>query len=330
LRLVLRIGAIAPSYAYRLFRGTVLVHSSHPFAHNRRHRGNCRNHRLFPRFPHIFAETNRRVLGKLAITAENLREAGEDLEWRVRERTSELQQRNIELLNQSEVVRHLSGRLLQMQDEERRRLARDLHDSVGQIIAAMSVNLSSVERESGQLSPKAAEALAENLKLVQELSRQIRTMSYLLHPPLLDEVGLACALDWYIKGFAERSNIEVSFDLPGDFGRLSSEMETAVFRIVQECLTNVHRHSGSTTVAVRIANVENQLRVQVQDAGKGIPPEKQSELAYSGRTGVGMGGMRERLRQFGGQLEVNSAPGLTVVIATPPHLSNPGRLTLPW
>jgi signal transduction histidine kinase len=266
----------------------------------------------------IFAETNRRVLAKLVITAEKLREAGEDLERRVRERTSELQQKNIELLNQAEVVRQLSGRLLQMQDEERRSLARDLHDSVGQIIAAMSINLSSVERESGQLSTKAAAALAENLKLVQELSRQIRTMSYLLHPPLLDEVGLACALDWYVKGFAERSNIQVSLDLPADFGRLSPEMETAVFRIVQECLTNVHRHSGSPTVGIRIANVENQLRVEVQDAGKGISPEKQSELAYVGSTGVGMGGMRERLRQFGGQLEINSAPGLTVVVATLP------------
>ena len=274
----------------------------------------------------IFAETNRRTLAKLAISSEELRKTGEELgrsrdelERRVIERTSELQEKNTELLHQAEVVRQLSGRLLQMQDEERRRIARELHDSVGQLIAAMSINLSEVERENACLSPKAAAAIAENSALVQELSRQIRTISYLLHPPLLDEVGLASALQWYVEGFAERSKIKVSLDLPPDFARLSSEMETAIFRIVQECLTNVHRHSGSPTVAIRIANLANQLRVEVEDAGKGIPPQKQSEMVSAGRTGVGMSGMRERLRQFGGELEVNSAPGHTVVAATIPR-----------
>jgi len=274
----------------------------------------------------IFAEANRRTLAKLAISTEELRIAGEELgrshdelERRVVERTSELQEKNTELRNQAEVVRQLSGRLLQMQDEERRRIARELHDSVGQLVTAMSINLAEVERENTRLSPKAGAAIAENSVLVQELSRQIRTISYLLHPPLLDEVGLASALEWYVEGFAERSKIKVSLDLPPDFGRLSPEMETAIFRIVQECLTNVHRHSGSPTVAIRIANVANQLRVEVQDAGKGIPPEKQSEMISAGRTGVGMSGMRERLRQFGGELEVNSAPGHTVVAATIPR-----------
>ena len=274
----------------------------------------------------IFAETNRRTLAKLAISTEQLRKTGEELgrsrdelERRVIERTSELQEKNTELRNQAEVVRQLSGRLLQMQDEERRRIARELHDSVGQLIAAMSINLSEVERENTRLSPKAAAAIAENSALVQELSRQIRTISYLLHPPLLDEVGLASALQWYVDGFAERSKIKVSLELPPDFGRLSSEMETAIFRIVQECLTNVHRHSGSPTVAIRIANVANQLRVEVEDAGKGISPQKQSEMNSAGRTGVGMSGMRERLRQFGGELEVSSAPGHTVVAATIPR-----------
>ena len=281
----------------------------------------------------IFAETNRRTLARLAISTEKLRQAGEelgrshgDLERRVAERTSELQEKNTELRSQAEVVRQLSGRLLQMQDEERRRIARELHDSVGQIVAAMAINLSEVERESARLSPKATAAIAENSALVQELSRQIRTISYLLHPPLLDEVGLASALQWYVEGFAERSRIKVSLELPDDFGRLSPEMETAIFRIVQECLTNVHRHSGSPTAAVRIANVANQLRVEVQDAGKGVPPEKQSEMICAGRTGVGMSGMRERLRQFGGELEVNSVPGHTVVAATVP-MSQPQAKT---
>jgi signal transduction histidine kinase len=272
----------------------------------------------------IFAETIRRTTAKLALTTEKLREAGAELgrshaelERRVTERTTQLQQKNIELQEQADVVRQLSGRLLQMQDEERRRIARELHDSVGQLVAAMAMNLSVIDRETLHLSPAAADAVSENSKLVQELSRQIRTISHLLHPPLLDEVGLASALQWFVEGFAERSKIQVSLDLPADFGRLSPEIETAIFRIVQECLTNVHRHSGSASAAVRVANVADQLRVEVQDAGKGIPPEKQSAMA-GGQTGVGMRGMRERLRQFGGHLEVISTPGQTIVAATLP------------
>jgi signal transduction histidine kinase len=273
----------------------------------------------------IFAETIRRTAAKLAITTDKLRETGvelsrshAELERRVAERTSQLRQKNIELQEQADVVRQLSGQLLQMQDEERRRIARELHDSVGQLVAAMSMNLSVVDRESLQLSPAAAGALSENRNLVQELSRQIRTISHLLHPPLLDEVGLASALQWYVEGFAERSKIQVSLDLPADFGRLSPEIETAIFRIVQECLTNVHRHSGSDTAAVQITIIANQLRVEVKDSGKGIPAERQSEMAGVGRTGVGMRGMRERLRQFGGHLEVISKPGQTIVAATVP------------
>jgi signal transduction histidine kinase len=193
-----------------------------------------------------------------------------------------------------------------------------LHDSVGQIIVAMAINLSEVERETGHLSSKAARAVTENSAMVQELSRQIRTISHLLHPPLLDEVGLPSALRWYVEGFAERSKIQVSLEVPGDFGRLSPEMETAIFRIVQECLTNVHRHSGSSTAVVRMVKTANELRVEVQDNGKGIPPKKQSEMGCAGKTGVGMRGMRERLRQFGGQLEIASAPGLTLIVATLP------------
>ena len=273
----------------------------------------------------IFAETTRRTMAKLAVTTGKLQQASEELgrshaelELRVAERTSQLRQKNDDLINQAQLVRELSGRLLQMQDEERRRIARELHDSVGQIVAAMSMNLARVERERDKLSPRAAQAIAENSEMVQELSRQVRTISHLLHPPLLDEVGLASALQWYVEGLAERSKIQVSLELPSNFGRLPPEMETAVFRIVQECLTNVHRHSGSPTAAVRIANTGNQLRVEVQDNGKGIPSEKQSEMGCAGKTGVGMRGMRERLRQFGGQLEVNSAPGLTLVVATLP------------
>src|SRR5271166_256730 len=149
---------------------------------------------------------------------------------RVEERTTEL---NAAIAG----LRQLSARLLQAQDDERRRLARELHDSVGQLLAAMSMNIQTVR--SSPLEPDAAAAAAENAKLVEQISSEIRTMSHLLHPPLLDEVGLASALRWYIDGFAERSKIPVNLEIAGDFGRLSNDMEIAIFRMVQECLTNV-------------------------------------------------------------------------------------------
>ena len=143
-------------------------------------------------------------------------------------------------------LRLLSGKLLHAQDEERRRLARELHDSAGQILAALSMNLTPLESDSGRTSPTAAKAVEESLRLVNELSRDLRTISHLLHPPLLDEVGLSSALRSFLEGFTDRSKINVDFEIPDDFGRLPQDVETAVFRVVQECLTNVHRHSGST------------------------------------------------------------------------------------
>jgi signal transduction histidine kinase len=156
-----------------------------------------------------------------------------------------------EQANQAVLLRDLSGRLLQMQDEERRRIARELHDSAGQLITAIGLNLSIVGA-SDNLSPAASKAVAEAVVLGEELSREIRTMSYLLHPPLLDEAGLASALQWYVSGFGERSNIKVTLHLPPELPRLSSELEISIFRIVQEALTNVYRHSGSPTARVSI------------------------------------------------------------------------------
>ena len=247
----------------------------------------------------VFADNNRRVIDKLAVSRAELQQASDELarshnelEQRVVERTRQLQEKNKELLTQAAVVRQLSGRLLQMQDEERRRIARELHDSVGQLVAAMGMNLTRVQRENAQLSPKAAEALTENAALTKELSRQIRTISHLLHPPLLDEVGLGSAIEWFVEGFAKRSQIDVGLELPREIGRLPRELETAIFRVVQECLTNVHRHSGSRTAAVRITNVSNELRVEVEDAGKGIPSGMQEGMCDNGRPGIGMSGMR--------------------------------------
>lgn len=208
-----------------------------------------------------------------------------------------------------------ASRLQTMQDEERKRLARELHDSVGQTLAALSINIGIVHAQSHKLDSFGARAVSENAVLVEQVSREIRTISHLLHPPLLDIAGLVSALRWYVDGFSERSNIKVDLELPTDFARLPDELEIAIFRIVQECLTNIHRHSGSATASIRLRQEGSHLTVQVQDNGKGIPPEKQHELIESGG-GVGFAGMRERLRRLGGILDVQSGASGTVVSAT--------------
>jgi PAS domain S-box-containing protein len=240
------------------------------------------------------------------------------LEDRVRERTLELEVKNAEVVRQTEIVRELSARLLQIQDEERRRIARELHDSVGQMLAAVSMNMAHVHREAGALSPEAGKALEDNTGLLDQLSVEIRTISHLLHPPLLDEVGLESALQWYIDGFSERSKINVDLQLPEDFGRLPRNLEITLFRVVQECLTNIHRHSGSSTASIRVARLQNEVRLEVRDAGKGIPKETQATLASGRLSGVGLRGMHERLRQMGGQLDVQSNGTGTLILATLP------------
>jgi signal transduction histidine kinase len=241
---------------------------------------------------------------------EKLRNSQRTLEACVKERTAELDSVN-------ESLRELTARLLQLQDEERRRFARELHDSVGQLLAALSMNLSTTRTEIERLA-KAAETLSESEALVQEMSKEVRTISHLLHPPLLDERGLLSALRWYIDGFEERSRIKVDLELPDDFGRLSRELETAVFRIVQECLTNIHRHSGSPIAKIRIAYSEGLVLVEVEDQGKGIPKERLIEMDSAGLPGVGVRGMRERIRQLGGRLEIKSGSHGTKVEACLP------------
>jgi signal transduction histidine kinase len=251
-------------------------------------------------------------------TEAKLRGAHDNLEQRVLERTTELQRKNAELVKQRGIVRDLSARLLQMQDEERRRLARELHDSVGQLLAAISMNTSRVLEEKEKLSEAVRASVEENLNLMQQVSKEIRTMSHLLHPPLLDEAGLESAIRWYIDGFAERSKIHVDLDMPPNFDRLSSDQEIALFRVVQECLTNIHRHSESPTAAIRITREDGDVHLEVKDEGKGIPQDQQVVLNSDGAVGVGFRGMRERLRQLGGTLNVNSSEEGTIVSATLP------------
>ena len=243
-------------------------------------------------------------------TEQRLRAAQRELEDAVRERTSEL-----DTTNQS--LSKLSARLIALQDDERRRIARELHDSVGQMLAALGMNLTAVGADLERLT-QTATTVNDSAALVQELSREVRTISHLLHPPLLDEAGLASALRWYVEGFAQRSKVKVDLDFPKDFGRLTRESETAIFRTVQECLTNIHRHSGSPTATIRVAASDHEVHVEVQDRGKGIPPEMQSEMESAGIPGIGLRGMRERLRQLGGSLEIHSNSKGTLVVARLP------------
>jgi signal transduction histidine kinase len=240
---------------------------------------------------------------------QSLSDARDHLEKRVQERTTELATAN-------ENLRDLSARLLQVQDDERRRLARELHDSVGQLLAAIGMNIGVVQSQSAKLDSRGARAVSENSRLVEQVSREIRTISHLLHPPLLEIAGLASALRWYVDGFSERSGIKVEVDLPSDFERLPNDTELAIFRIVQECLTNIHRHSGSETASISIRPENDRLVLRVEDHGKGISKEKQRELSRINRSGIGFGGMRERVRQLGGTLEVNSDDTGTTVSAT--------------
>lgn len=232
-------------------------------------------------------------------------QAQEELELKVQERTADLD-------NVNRNLRDLSARLMQLQDDERRRIARELHDSVGQTLAALSMNLTTVRADIEQLA-RTAIALNDSEGLVREMVTEVRTISHLLHPPLLDELGLASALRWYVGGFSQRSNIKVDLDMPEDFVRLPAEMETAIFRIVQECLTNIHRHSGSPVARIRVRERDRQAQVDIEDKGKGIPPKKLEEMASAGTPGVGIRGMQERIRQLGGTVEINSGAHGTVV-----------------
>jgi signal transduction histidine kinase len=234
-----------------------------------------------------------------------------------RELGEAVKERTVELDRTNHNLRELSARLMQLQDDERRRIARELHDSVGQMLAALGMNLATVGTDIERLT-RTASTVNDSAALVQELSREVRTISHLLHPPLLDEAGLASALHWYVDGFAQRSKIKVDLEIPADFERLARESETAIFRTVQECLTNIHRHSESPTARIRIAASDGHVCVEVEDRGKGIPPEKQFEMGSTGTPGVGIRGMRERFRQLGGSLDIHSNGNGTLIVARLP------------
>src|SRR6202521_152723 len=235
---------------------------------------------------------------------ERLRTLSDGLEIQVRARTQELEQRNAEILQQSEQLRELSNRLLKTQDDERRRIARELHDSAGQLITVLGMNIAGIAQRVGQ-HPSLSETVEDTQSLVQQLSREIRTTSYLLHPPLLDENGLSQAIHWYMQGLKERSDLEIELSVPENFGRLPADLELTIFRIVQEGLTNIHRHSGSKTATIRLSRSADSVLLTIEDHGKGISPEKLVAIRAQ-RTGVGITGMRERVRHLKGVMDIQS------------------------
>lgn len=229
----------------------------------------------------------------------------------------QLEQRNAEVLSQSEQVRELSRRLLQAQDEERRHIARELHDSAGQTLTVLGMSLAQLVQKASRNDPELANDAEAIQGMIQQLHRDIRTAAYLLHPPLLDESGLYSALTWYIQGLVEHSTLQINLEIARDFGRLPRDMELVVFRLVQECLTNIHRHSGSKTASIRIVRVANQVTVDIRDRGHGVSQQRLAEI-QSGASGVGIRGMRERLRQFGGKLKMDSDSRGTRIFVTIP------------
>jgi PAS domain S-box-containing protein len=219
--------------------------------------------------------------------------------------------------------RELSARLLKLQDEERRRIARELHDGVGQLLAAMGMNAARLEREMSNMTPEVAQCVEENSTLIAQVSADIRTMSYLFHPPLLDEMGLHSALNWYVDGFAERSKVRAKLEVAANWERLPEDYELCLFRIAQECLTNIHRHSGSVSAQVSLLRLPGEVKLEVIDDGKGIDGETLSNIASGATAGVGLRGMRERVKQLGGSMEVRSNGKGTTVIARVPFKESP-------
>ena len=228
-------------------------------------------------------------------------------EQQIAERTQQLHEANREL-------RHLSSRIVAIRDEERRRLGRELHDSQGQYLAAIKMNLEMIETTDAALSPVQKTALTEAITLLERSMREIRVISHLLHPPLLDEIGLQAVVPWYLNSFSERSGIQVDLDMPPDIAKLPDQVELAVFRVLQECLTNVHRHSGSKVAKVKILPEETNVTLEVSDNGQGVTSENGSDPV----PGVGITGMRERVRELGGQFDINFTAEGTMVRAVLP------------
>ena len=255
----------------------------------------------------------KRAENALRESQERLRSLAQELEKMVRARTLELERRNQEIEEQSEQLRELSNRLQQGQDQERRRIARELHDSAGQLLAVLKLNLG--QARDHVADERATRAIDHSEQIVDQIDTEIRTMSYLLHPPLLDENGLCGAVRWYARGLRERGGLAITVDISDDFPRLPNDMEVALFRIIQECLTNIHRHAECKTATIRLHCGDDGAHLEVSDDGCGMAA---GNTGLRQKTGVGITGMRERVRAFAGSMNIESSDrGTTVTVLLP-------------
>src|SRR6476646_9262262 len=249
--------------------------------------------------------------------AEELRKAHDELEFRVQERTADLLQSNLLLQNEiterkevEQQVQDLSRRMMRVQEEERRHLARELHDGAIQNLVALTLNMSPI-LDSVDVAPATRAMIEECMRLIDESTNELRTISYLLHPPLLEELGLSRTLRGYVEGFSRRSGVAVSMTAQGELDRLGFDVELAVFRIVQESLSNIHRHSHSSTANILLIHQASCLSLQIADQGRGISPGK-------GNAGVGIAGIRERVRLLKGTVTIRSdASGTLITVNLP-------------
>lgn len=246
----------------------------------------------------LLGEANRRTVRRRTVVEAQLIEYKDALEKTVAQRTRELVDANLELSR-------LSTSLLRAQDDERRRLARELHDSVGSLLSVLGMHVAQIQEGAGDASSELSEVAAKSESLVQQVTQEIRTACYLLHPPLLDEFGLVEALRLYVQGFSERSGLKIHLAVTEDFDRLEPEMELTIFRVVQECLTNIHRHSASDVASIRLERDGREVHLQVEDKGRGISAAKLAAV-NSSNSGVGLAGIRQRIRHFGGDVNIDS------------------------
>ena len=248
------------------------------------------------------------------------------LERRVLQRTLELTEANSDLrrevserLNAENALRGLSQSVVRVQDEERRRIARELHDSAGQYLSAVTLTLGQLARRLSRSNDGNKELVQASLDLVGDCIREVRTMSYLLHPPVLDDFGIVSALRWYVEGFSHRSGIHVRLDLAEEFPRFNRELETALFRIVQEGLTNVQKHSGGQKACVELKIHEQQINATITDDGHGMSQEVLREVG-KGQGGIGLMGMYERVKKLGGTIHIVSGKLGTTIKAQLPFM----------
>jgi signal transduction histidine kinase len=233
-----------------------------------------------------------------------------------------------QLRKSEESLRRLSLNLLRTQDEERKRIGREMHDSLGQYLSALKMKLGTLAIRDTTLSADAAEELVQCAALLDECVKEVRTISYLLYPPMLEEMGLKSAISWYLDGFTQRSGLKTTFEISPDIDRTSRDVELALFRVLQEALTNVHKHSGSALADIRLFRAGDSIVLEVRDYGKGLSEAvlNESNGNWYASLGVGLRGMNERMRQLGGELSISHAnPGTLVRAEVPVHLESPSR-----